>query len=694
MTSHGRQLLFWLALAAASCFLAAPSVADEGMWLFNQPPRELLQKKYGFNLTDEWLHRVQRASVRLNNGGSGSFISSNGLLITNHHVGADALQKLSTPQRDLFHDGYLAKSPEEELRCPDLELNVLQEIIDVTEEIQKAPPPGASPKEAEAARRAAIARITKESLEKTGLRSDVVTLYHGGLYHLYRYKKYTDVRLVMAPEHAIAFFGGDNDNFEYPRYCLDVCFFRVYEDGKPAKIEHYLPFSKTGPVEGDLVFVSGHPGTTNRLETLAQLKHRRDALLPYMLSMLRYREALLLQYAEKGPQQRRDASRDLYSVANSRKAFTGQFQGLLDPAILKAKADAEQQLREFVAKHPEQNYGDPWKTIADAQGELAKIELEYRLLERADAFHSRLFSIARDLVRLSTELSKEDGARLTEYRSSALESLKFQLFSPAPIPLDLERVELAASLSFLAEKLGGEHPLVQKIFAGKSPAARAEELISDCKLTDVEYRKRLYAQCEKGELDRTDPMIALALLIDEESRRVRQRNDELVEQQRQGYAGISRVLFDKFGSAVAPDATFTLRLAFGTVQGYRVDGVDLPYATTFGQAFARADEQGNREPYALPPRWRERKEKLDLSTPFDFVSTSDTIGGNSGSPVLNRAGEFVGINFDRNRHGLVRNFVYTDHQARHISVHSRAILEALTKLYDAETLVQEITGGK
>jgi hypothetical protein len=687
---HARRL-FLLA-----CLLMPITAAhsDEGMWLVNAPPRELLQKKYGFDLTDAWLRRAQLASIRLNNGGSGSFISPNGLLITNHHVGSDALQKLSGAGKDLFKDGFLAKTQAEELKCPDLELNVLEEIVDVTEQIQNAAPKTATPKEAEAARRALIAKITKESLEKTGLRSDVVTLYHGGLYHLYRYKKYTDVRLVMAPEHGIAFFGGDSDNFEYPRYNLDICFFRVYENGKPAQTPEYFPFSKTGPAEGDLVFVSGHPGTTNRLETLAQLKHRRDQTLPHMLSMLRYREAMLLQYAEKGPEQKRDANRDLYSVANARKAMTGQLQGLLDPAILKTKAAQEDELKNFAAQHADKAYGDPWNKIAGLQAELAKIEIPFRLLERGDAFDSRLFKIARHLVRLSAELPKEDGKRLTEYKSSALESLKFELFSPAPIPRDLDRVELAASLTFLAEKLGGEHPYVKKVYAGKSPAARAEELVLGCKLDSVEERKRLYAMAEKGKLESDDPMIALAKLIEEDARAVREKNDELTESLRQSYASISRVLFDKYGAGVAPDATFTLRLAFGTVQGYSVDGKKLNFHTTFGEAYARADEQGHVEPFELPKRWLDGKEKLDLATPFDFVSTADTIGGNSGSPVLNRAGEFVGINFDRNRHGLVRNFVYTDVQARHIAVHSRAILEALTKLYAADALVQEITGSK
>lgn len=672
----------------ALLFLAPALRADEGMWLLNHPPRELLRERYQFDLKDPWLENVQKASIRFNNGGSGSFVSPDGLVVTNHHIGADSLQKLSKKGKDLYHDGFLAKNQEEELKCPDLELNVLQEIVDVTKEVQSAVKPEMTPAEALAARKAVLARITRESFENTKLRSDVVTLYHGGAYHLYRYKKHTDVRLVMAPEHAIAFFGGDTDNFEYPRYNLDVCFFRVYENDRPLKTPHYFRWSAEGPREGDLVFVSGHPGTTNRLETLDRLIHRRDFTLPYTLQLLRFREALLLQYAEKGPEQRRWANKDLYPVANARKALTGQYHGLLDPGILRTKKTIEDELRQPIEKDParEKAFGSPWKRIAEAQKKLQKFERDYFLLERGDAFDSRLFRIARHLVRLADELKKEDAGRLPEYRSAGLESLKFQLFSPAPISHEIERVKLTGSLAFLAENLGGGHPLVKKIFAGKSPAQRAEELISGTRLADVGERKKVFEGGAKSD----DPLLVLAREIDAEARKLRQRHDEIEEIQQQASAGISRALFEKFGSRVAPDATFTLRLAFGVVKGYRADGQDLPYTTDFGSAFARAEEQGYRDPFVLPASWGKAKDRLDLKTPFNFVSTADTIGGNSGSPVLNRAGELVGINFDRNRHGLVRNFVYTEEQARHISVHSRAVLEALRKIYGADRLVQEL----
>jgi hypothetical protein len=667
--------------------------ADEGMWLFNRPPRELLERKYQFSPSDPWLANAQKASVRFNNGGSGGFVSPDGLVVTNHHIGADSILKLSRKGRDLHEGGFYAGTRENELKCPDLELNVLQEIVDVTEAVKNAIKPGMSDAEAQAARSAIVAKIAKESQAQTGLRSDVVTLYRGAEYHLYRYKRYTDVRLVMAPEHAIASYGGDVDNFEFPRFDLDVCFFRVYEDGQPARTPHYFKWSDKGPVEGDLVFVTGHPGTTNRLETLAHLKHRRDVTLPYWLQWVRQREGLLTQYALRGPEQKRDAQKDLATVANSRKAYTGQYHGLLDPAVLAAKEKLEKEVRDAIEQDPEKarEYGQPWTRIADSLKELAGFERRYYLLERGDAFDSQLLRIARHLTRYADERSKDDGQRLREYRSTALRSLEIQLFSPAPISVDLERTKLTGSLAFLAENLGGADPLVVKILAGKSPADRAAELIAGTKLLDVSERKHLFETGKPALAESTDALIRLATLIDPEARKLRQQFDVIEETHQQAYAAVARATFARHGTTIAPDATFTLRLAFGVVKGYRVDDADLPCATTFAGVFERASEHQNEDPFRLPQRWLDRKGKLDLSTPFNFVSTADTIGGNSGSPVLNRAGELVGLNFDRNRHGLVRNFVYTEVQARHISVHSRAVLEALRKFYDADALVRELT---
>ncbi|HSQ56964.1 MAG TPA: S46 family peptidase, partial [Gemmata sp.] len=661
-------------------------------------PTKHLKEKYNFDLTEAWLKNAMLASVRLNSGGSGGFVSPEGLLVTNHHVAADATQKLSKPGMDLYSDGFYAATRDQELKCPDLEVNVLQEIADVTAEVNGAVKPGLTPAEAFASRRAVMARIEKDSLDKTGLRSDVVTLYNGGAYHLYRFKKYTDVRLVFSPEKGIASFGGDVDNFEFPRMNLDVAFFRVYENNSPLKTAHYFKWSETGPTEDDLVFVTGHPGATQRLETLARLKHRRDFTLPYTLYRLRTLEAALSQYSEQSSEKKRQAATDLHSVANARKAFSGQLQGLLDPKIMEQKVETENdpKLREewnkVVTPGPVLAQS-PWTRIEIIQKGYREFEKPHSLIETGHAFYSPLFAIARHCVRMADELPKKSADRLREYRDSNLESLKYQLYSPAPIYPELERAKLTASLTFLAENLGGEDAIVKLVLAGKNPAARADDLVNGTKLADPAERKRLVEGGKQAIDASTDPMILLAKSVDAEARRLRTRyENEVEEPERQAYATLAQMRFKAFGKSIAPDATFTLRLAFGTVRGYEVGGEKLPYHTTFGQAFEKHAALCGKEPFDLPKRWLEGKGKLDLATPFNFVSTADTIGGNSGSPVLNRAGELVGINFDRNRHGLVRNFVYTDVQARHIAVHSKAVLEALRKLYPAESLVKELTG--
>ncbi len=675
-----KRLLLLLAFSLGGTTLQA----DEGMWLLSAPPREQVKKRHGLDLTEDWVRRAMLGSVRLNNGGSGGFVSADGLIVTNHHVGADLIQKVSPKDRDLLKEGFLARKHADELKCPDLEINILQEITDVTARVNKAVKDGLSDAEAALARRAVISRIEKEANEKTGLRCDVVTLYQGGAYHLYKYKKYTDVRLVFAPEKDIASFGGDVDNFEYPRFNLDVCFFRAYEDGKPVKPDHFFPWSKTGPEEGKVVVVTGHPGVTNRQDTLAQLRHRRDVTLPYLLAHARQLESLLIQFSARGEAEARMAAKDLARIANRRKVYAGQYAALLNPGIMAGKEKDEAAFKKSMGD------AEPYKRIAGAMKALSGVELLYALIERGDTFESESFAHARMLLRMNAELGKPNTERLPEYSDTRLPSLKLRLFSPAPIHEELERVKLAGSLTFLAEKLGGEHPLVKKILAGKAPADRAAELIGGTGLRDVSARKTI-----AGGAEVKDPLITLAAQVDEEARAVRKRYESEVEEPvKQSQAKVAAARFKLLGTAVPPDATFTLRLAFGTVRGYEVDGETLPYTTTFAGAFEKEARQKGREPFNLPRRWLDGKEKLDLKTPFNFTSTADTINGNSGSPVLNAAGELVGVNFDRNRHGLVRNFVYTDVQARHISVHSRAVLEALRKLYGAKELLAELAGGR
>lgn len=679
--------------ALVACLVAIGSLrADEGMWLFNDLPKERLQERYDFTPTDDWARRVMLSSVRFNSGGSGSFVSQNGLVLTNHHVAADTLHKLSTPEHNYLADGFYAKSMEEELKAPDLELNQLVAIDDVTERVTAAIKPEMTPAEAFAARRAVISEIEKESLEKTGLRSDVVTLYGGGMYHLYRYKKYTDVRLVWAPELAIAFFGGDPDNFEYPRYCLDATLFRVYENDKPVQLEHYLRFAESKIDEGDLVFVSGHPGRTDRLQTVAALKYRRDQAFPLALNNLRRREILLQQYGYGGEEQERRARDDLFGVQNSRKAYTGMLAGLQDPSLMQIKRREEEKLRRHVASNPElREMAGVWDRIAAAQEQRKGLLKPYTLLEAAAGFHSRQFDVARTLVRIAQEDRKPNPERLDEYMEQNRESLLQDLLSPAPIYNDLERAKLADSLTLLAEVFGGDDPLVRDVLAGKSPRERATELVEGTRVDEVEYRRELLEGGLEAIEAADDPMIELALLVDPLARELRKElEEEIVEPERQAYAQISDARFAVYGTDIYPDATFTLRLAFGTIQGYREDGEWIPAWTTLGGAFEHEQEHGAEDPWILPKSWHENKDELDLSTALNFVCTADIVGGNSGSPVVNRDGELVGVIFDGNIYSLVYNFLYTDEQARSVAVASSAIVEALDKIYQADRLVEEL----
>jgi len=647
--------------------------------------KKQLASKYKFEPTQEWIDHVMLSSVRFNSGGSASFVSSNGLVLTNHHVAADTLFKLSTPEHNYNEDGFLAKTFQDEIPATDLELNQLISIEDVTAKVNEAVKSDMAPADAFKARQAAMAQIEKESLDKTGLRSDVVTLYGGGRYHLYRYKKYTDVRLVWAPEAASAFFGGDADNFEYPRYCLDVTLFRVYEDGKPAKIDHYLKMDPNGAKDGDLVFVSGNPGRTRRILTSDAVEYQRDTALPRTLNMLRRREIALQQYGLEGPEQTRRGRDDLFGVQNSRKAYTGMLSGIQDPTFVESKRKSEQEIFNTLKSDPKlTGLSGAWDTIRQLQDKRREMIL------KSASLRTQLSGFAEKIVLMATEDTKPSAQRLREFRDSARQCLEQELFSEVPVYDDLERSLLADELSRLAEDRGGNDPLVKTVLAGKSPRARAAEIIAGTKLGNAEARKALAKQGLDGIKNSTDPLVDLIRKMEPEYRKLREATEAIDEQERQAYAKVTEAKFAVGGDSVYPDATFTLRLSYGAVSGYESNGKQIPSSTKLGGAFEHEKVHLEKDPWVLPKSWHAAKDKINPDTPFNFVSTCDIIGGNSGSPVVSRDGAMVGIIFDGNIESLPGDFYYSDKQARSVSVHIAGVLEAMRKIYQAGHLADQM----
>ncbi|MGD0964968.1 MAG: S46 family peptidase [Candidatus Acidiferrales bacterium] len=683
----GGAVLMGAVVVAAS--MAA--VADEGMWTFDNPPVKLLQQNYGFVPTQGWLDHVRLSSVRLNDGGSGSFVSPDGLLLTNHHVARGQLQKNSTPEHDYIANGFYAATKDQEMKSPDLEVNVLVSMENVTARVQAAGTPAMTSEAALKARQAVSAAIESESLKATGLRSDVISLYQGGEYWLYRYKKYTDVRIVFAPEEQAAFFGGDPDNFTYPRYDLDMALFRVYENGKPVHTVNYLKWNPKGPAENELVFVSGNPGSTQRDDTVAQLTLERDVIEPNLLKLLHHRIGVLREYGAQGTEQARESETQIFFLENSRKAFEGRLQGLLDPGVFGKKRSEETEFRDKVAAHPQwqKEYGGAWAQIEEATQKYGAFYKE-DLFRRTD---SPLFATALSLVQYAAEVAKPDGERLAGYHDSQMESLKYSLLSPAPVYANMETARMAGSLQQALAELGPNDPWVETALDGKTPAEAAHSYIGGSKLADPGVRRQLLEGGESAIAASTDPLIALAKRLDPLQRAMVKRMDEEVKSvDTSAGERLGKARFLVYGKDAYPDATFTLRLSYGTASGYPMNGTKAPYKTTYYGLYDRSAGFDGQPPFNLPQRYLDGRTKLNLATPLDFVATVDIIGGNSGSPVFDRNGELVGLIFDGNIESLAGDFVYDGTLNRGVAVDSAAMLEALRKLYGAGKLADELEG--
>ena len=672
---------------------ALPAFADEGMWTFDNLPLKQWKERYNFEPTQEWIDNVRLASVRLE-GGSGSFVSPDGLIITNQHVAGGQVAKLSTKERDLVKNGFYARTQAEELKTPDMEANVLVSFENVTDRIQSAVKAGASDAEANAQRRAAITAIEKESTDKTGLKSEVVSFYSGGEYWLYRFKKYTDVRLVFAPEEQIAFFGGDYDNFTFPRHDLDITFLRAYENGQPAKTPNFLKFSEKGAQDGEFVIASGNPGSTARLLTVSQLKYQRDVGNPLQKKVWELRRNILENYSKRGDEQRRQASGGIRGFNNSLKRLAGQQEGLLNPRLFAKKEAEEKALKDELAKRAELQklYAPAWEQIEKAYVELPKMA---NRLAFSNLSASRLATIAQLLVRYSEEIKKPNNQRYPEFSDARLESFKAGLLSPAPIYPELEEASLVAWLEEARATLGANDPFIKAALGDAEPAEVVRRAINETKLKDVAERKALLEGGAEAVAKSTDPMIALARRVEPVARELRAWNEEKIQSvEANAGAQIAKARFAVYGRTIAPDANFNLRITYGRVKGYDEDTTLVPFRTTFYGLYDRAESFNETEPYNLPARWKEGRSKLNLSTPLNFVYTADTIGGMSGSPVINRHAEFVGINFDSNLQKLSNRYWYIEEEegSRAVAVHSAGILEALRKMYDAGDLAKELTG--
>jgi len=686
-----KPLLLALTLAAS---LAAGLAADQGMWTFDNFPRKAVAEKYGVQITDEWLGRVQKAIVRLETGCTGSFASPDGLILTNNHCVRSCLAENSTAKRDLVGGGFSADSRAAEIRCQGEQASVLVETVNVTDQMTRALS-GVAPADAARVRNKTLTTLEstcEAEAEKAGapLKCETVSLYQGGQHWLYKYKRYDDVRLVFAPEYAIAAFGGDPDNFQFPRWCLDMSLLRAYENGKPASTPGHLSVNWASAKQGEAAFVAGHPGTTQRLLTVAQLKAQRDVFLPFWLIRFSELRGRLAQYSKTSPEAARTATDYLDTVENSLKVRRMQLATLLDDRLMERREEEERKLREAVQADQALKAlaGEAWDEIARAEATYRKILGPYTWLEGGAGFNSDLFGYARMIVRAAEESAKPNAERLREYTDAALEQVRQALAAEVPIYPELEKVRLSFSLERMREYLGPDHPVVKRVLGPATPDERARELIAGSTLASPKARLALFEGGQAAVNASKDPMIALAKAVDAEARALRKVYEEQVQvPEQRAQQAIADARFKVYGTSIYPDATFTLRLSYGSVQGWNESGRPVDPFTQLSGLFERAT---GAPPFALPKAWLEAKPRLDMTTRANFTTTNDIVGGNSGSPVINAAGEIVGLIFDGNIHSISGGFWYDEEMNRAVAVHPAFIRTALENVYKVPGIAGEL----
>ena len=669
-------------------------LADEGMWTFDNIPRDAIARKYKVTLTDQWLRQVQQSIVRLESGCTGSFVSPQGMILTNHHCVAECLTNLSIAERDYVAQGFTSAAREAEVRCPGEQVSVLMATQNVTPQVTKAIAnvPAA---ETVAARNKILTGLESDceaAARKAGtpLNCEAVTLYQGGQYWLYQYKRYDDVRLVFAPEAAIAAFGGDPDNFQFPRWCLDMSLLRAYENGQPAATPTHLTIAWSGAAAGEPVFVAGHPGTTQRLLTVAQLKTQRDVMLPFWLLRFSELRGRLIQYSKTSAEAQRTAKDYLDSVENSHKVRRMQLSSLLDDRMMDQRIAEERELRAAVQKSVGGNARavSPWDEIAQAEQRYRDILVPYTWLEGGAGFNSELFGYARQLVRAADERAKPNASRMREYTDAALPRLRAALEAKTPIAPEFEQVRLSFSLERMREYLGPDHPIIKAVLGSASPDERARQLVTGSTLADPAVRLKLYEGGQAAIAASKDPMIALARAVDAESRRLRTIYENEVEgPERRAQQAIAEARFKAYGAQLYPDATFTLRLTYGAVEGWTEEGTRVDPFTRLDRLYERAT---GAPPFALPKTWLDARPRLDLSRRANFVATTDIVGGNSGSPVINARGQVVGLAFDGNIHSISGSYWFDAEKNRTVAVHPEFIRTALEQVYHVEAIAQEL----
>jgi V8-like Glu-specific endopeptidase len=667
--------------------------ADEGMWTVDNFPTAEVQARYGVKVANDWLNAVTAATVRIEGGCTGSFVSPNGLILTNRHCVWDCLSENSSEEDNIWETGFVAAQPGAEKSCKSEQISVLVGITDITDKISEATA-GLDDIAANKARKRALTRLEKscESKSKNTLSCESVSLYNGGRHAMYRYRRHSDVRLVFAPEEAISAFGGDPDNFNFPRWTLDMSLLRVYEDDQPLKSDNFLQWRPEGAEEGELVFVTGHPGSTDRSLTVAELKFQRDVVLPDWL--MRYGElrGRYIQFSKSDEEAFRTVQNRLSLTENSIKVRRNELVALLDEDLIEQKELQEKALRRAVIADSRLAplYSSAWDEIETAQHVYLGFRNHYLYNEAGVGFNSDLFDYARTLVRASIERAKNNDERRREFTDSALPQMEQRLLAPAPVYPRLERLRLSYSLEKMRETLGVDDPFVQKVLGIESPDSLAAKLIDGTQLSDPDIRKEMWEGGAEAIEESDDPMIRMARVVERDARALADRYEDEVEAPIDAASEkIARARFLLYGTDSYPDATFTFRVSYGSVKGWVENGKEVAPFTTVRRLFERATGQW---PFALPESWLKSKGKLDPNTRFNFVSTVDITGGNSGSPVVDKDGKLVGLAFDGNIHSIAGSYWFNPSNNRAIAVHPAIMLSALEKVYGANHLVSELMG--